>query len=322
MNNKYYPMNSAEVLDQVLEVFKKSFFKQVALSIIFSIIFFVILYALLIFGVLTVVVLLGNIFFTTGVGVDGVVIISAFLLIIFLAIALYDALLTTGNALITKHTFLGEYCDVGGVLKASFKKIWIATSASIASLIVFLPGIFVLGVIIYLYVSMLMDFYDRGHTPTMALIIITILLGILMLAIFLVGATITMMSNKVAIFEGRWFFGAVSRSFRLVKPDFLKIMGLLAIWSIITMAATYSFESLFSLAIVLLGYFSPQEAAAAFLMGTFGIGSFFSLIMGVILAPLSGIFSTMIYMNQRIKLEGLDIELNLNNERIKQLRDK
>ena len=322
MNSKYYPMNCAEVLDFVLEIYKKSFAKQVAVSVIFTVIFFILVYVLLILGVLTAAAVFAGAAFDGGFGLGfgGGVAIAIFLLFLILGFAVYGALTSTGSALITKHTFLGEHCDVGGVVKDSFKKIWIATAAALANLIVLIPAFFILGLIIYLYIIILGGFFEFTLT-LWPIIIITLLLVLLMLAFFLACGTVTLMSMKVAIFEGRWFFGAVKRSFTLVKPDFLKLMGLLAVWSVVTMAATYSLESLFSIGALLSGHFLPGEAAGIVLMSTLGFGSLFSLALGVLLAPLSGIFSTMVYMNQRIKLEGLDIELSLSALEVKRTDD-
>jgi len=321
MNNKYYPMNSAEVLDQVLDIYKKSFLKQVAVSIIFSIIFIVLLYIFLFAGIVALMVGFYDAFNEASLTTGAIISIAIFLMIIVLLAAIYDALLNTGNALITKHTFLGEYCDVGGVLKETFKKFWIAVSASLASLIVFIPVFFIGGVIVYLYIDMLVNFYGTGYMPTTPIIVFTILLLVLVLVISLIGTTVIMMSNKVAIFEGRWFFGAVKRSFILVKPDFMKIMGLVTVWSLIITAASYSLEAFFAVGTALAGYFAPQEAAGLILMSTWGVGSIFSMITGIVLAPLWGIFSAVVYINQRIKLEGLDIELSLNMLEVKRLND-
>jgi len=121
-----------------------------------------------------------------------------------------------------------------------------------------------------------------------------------------------MMSMSVAIFEGKWFFSAVGRSFALVRPDFLKLMGLLTIWSVVTSVFSYSMETFFSVGTSLSSYFLPQETAATVLMATMGLRFIFSIVISTLLFPLAGIFSTMIYINQRIKQEGLDIELNLS----------
>ncbi|MCL2564765.1 MAG: hypothetical protein FWE24_03005 [Defluviitaleaceae bacterium] len=322
MDNKYYPMNSAEVLDQVLSVYKKSFLKQLVVSTVFSIIFFVGFYLLLIVGIFVLVAGFASAGLGTGIGAGMIITIGALLIFLVLGISIYEALTATGVALITKHTFLGEYCDVWGVLKASFKKILIATTAALANLIVLIPVIALAAFLVYIYIVTIIGFGNMEGTPGGPIIAATIVLILLMLALSLVLATITMMSMSVAIFEGRWFFGAVMRSFQLVKQDFMRIMGLVAIWFLITFGITISLETLFSVGPSLLMYFFPEEAAGFVFLSTFIFGSLFSIAVGVVVAPLSGIFSTMVYINQRIKLEGMDIELNLNALEVKRNYDE
>ena len=312
MNNKYYPMNSAEVLDQVLDVYKRSFFKQLAISIVFSIIFFIIFYIFLLLGLVAAgFVIFANYFTQATISAGGIIVIAVFILLFLLGISIYGALLYTGNALITKQTFLGEYCDVTRVIKMAFKKLWITTTASLANLIILIPAIIVMALFVFLYITMLIEFFDIGM-GVMPIIIMSIVLILLVIAFFVLYITTTMMSVSVAIFEGKYFFSALKRGFELVQPDFLKLMGLVAIWFTITSVFSYSFEVFFGVGSAIGLYFLPQEAAALMYMGTTGLRMILSIIISTILMPLSGIFYTMVYINQRIKHEALDVELNLN----------
>ena len=312
MNNKFYPMNSAEVLDQVLEVYKKSFFKQLAIAIIFNILFLIAVYIFLIIGVIAAAALFVGTAFQPGFGFGAIIMIAILILLVLLFFSAYTALTSTGNALITKQTFLGEYCDVGRVLKVSFKKIWVAASAALANLIVLIPAFIFTAIVVFFYIALIIGLADAGLMAITPILVLSFVLLLLIIAFFMLCATITMMSMSVAIFEGKWFFSAVKRSFMLVRPDFLKLMGLLAVWSVVTTVFSYSFEVFLGIGTSLGGYFLPQEYAAAFMIGTMGIRMLFSIVISTLLFPLSGIFSTMLYINQRIKHEGLDIELNLN----------
>jgi len=311
MNTKYYPMNSAEVLDQVLDLYKKSFLKQVGISVIFSIIFSVVLYIFIIVGAIGAMSMAFGAVAQGALAPGGFVAISVFILLFFLAISMYSALLSTGNALITKKTFLGEPCDLGKVLGETFKKIWIATSAVIANMVALLPLIIVLGVFIFLYAIMLGGFIDAGMN-VMPIVILSIFLILVVIAFFILYSTITMLSVSVAIFEGRWFFSALMRGFSLAQPDFLKLMGIVAVWFIVTYALSYSISTLFDVGSFLAMSFLPADTAVIVSMIAWAVGIIISLVTSVLLAPLSGIFYTTVYMNQRFKHEGLDIELNLN----------
>lgn len=307
-------MNAAEVLDQVFDVYKRSFFKQLAVSIIFSIIFFIVLYILLIIGLIAgFFVIFATIAETTaGLSVGAVIAIALFILLFMLGITIYQALISTGNALVTKQTFLGEHCDVGKVIKSAFKKIWVSTSAALANLILLVPVVIAIAAFTVVYITMIIAIDELGGLGVTAIVIMSILLVLLIFAFLIVYSTITMMSMSVAIFEGKWFFSAFKRGFALIKPDFMKLMGIVTVWFVIIMVLSYSFEIFFGIGTALGMYFLPQEVAAIMYMSTIWLSYLISIGISVLIAPLSGIFYTIAYINQRIKHEGLDIELNLN----------
>jgi len=312
MNNKYYPMNSAEVLDQVMEVYKKSFFKQLAVSVIFNIIFIVVFFIILFVSLIAMAAWFTGIATQTGLGAGSIIMIAGFMIFLLLGLSVYEALTGTGNALVTKQVFLGEHCKIGSVIKNTFKKMWIATAAAVANLIVFLPAFLVVGALIYLYITTLMRFDNWMNLSVAFTITSVIVLIVIVLAFFIICGTITMMSLSVAIFEGKWFFGAVKRSFALARPDFWKLVGLMAVWSVVTAVASYGIESFFSISSILIPYLLPQEIAFSLARITGSAQLVFSLALTMLLFPLSGIFFTLVYINQRIKHEGLDIELNLS----------
>jgi len=312
-NNKYYPMNSAELLDSVFEVYKKSFGKQIGVSIIFNIILTAILYFFIFAGGLVLAVnLIGNSGSFASTSVSTIIMIVVFILLLVLIITIHSALATTGNALITKHTFLGEPCSIGEVIKASFKKLLPACLAGIANAIVMLPVFILLAFFAYLYFVMIYDLTRYNSTPGVFTVIATILIILLALVVSIFCSAISMMSVSAAIFEKKYFFAAVAKSFRLAKPDFAKILGLVTVWTLITGATSYSITSVIDLGATFAEFFVPQEAAGAIAMMAMSVSTIFSSIVSTLLAPLSGIFSTMMYINQRFKHEGLDIELNLN----------
>jgi len=311
MNNKYYPMNSAEVLDQVLDIYKRSFLKQVGISIIFYIIFSAVAAIFIVGGLFATMMATFGIFAQGVLGPGGFFAIAVFVLLFLLILSMYGALTTTGNALITKKTFLGEDCELSKVIGEAFRKIWKATSAVIANLITLLPVIIVLGVLIFLYVTMLVAFAEAGM-GIMPIIILSIILVLIVVVFIVLYITITMLSVSVAIFEGKLFFSALVRGFSLAQPDFLKLMGIVAVWFSVTTALSYSVSMFFEFGSFLVMSFLPSDAAIFMSLAMMGIGMIISMIVSVLLTPLSGIFYTVIYMNQRIKHEGLDIELNLN----------
>ena len=315
MNNKFYPMNSAEVLDRVLDIYKRSFWQQIGLSIIFNIMFMAAMYILLFVGLIATVVAVGAAFAPGSAGTmsaGGVVFIGVLIILFLFSISAYTALLSTGNALITKHTFLGDRCDVGKVIKESFKKIWVATSAVLANVIVMIPGIIVLSVFVYLYIFFIGAVIDGGGIGYWPIVIVSILFILLVIGFFVAFTTITMLSMPAAIFEGKWFFAAFKRGFSLAQYDFVKLMGVVTIWILAVYALSYSIEMIFGIGSAMMMAFAPAESAMFMYFGMMGVRFILTMVVSVIVAPLSGIFYTMIYINQRFKHEGLDVELNLN----------
>jgi len=313
MFNKYYPMNSAVVLDLVLDIYNKSFFKQALMALVFFVIFLVVFFIFALIGIIVLIAGVVGAGFDGAFGIGTIIAIAAFILAAVLILSIYSALTATGAALITKHTFYGEKCNEGRVLENSFKKVFIAILAALAQFVVFIPGAIIAALLVYFYAPLIMDFGVAGFMPTVPLIAAAVILIILIAIVFLVCATITILSINVAIFEGKLFFGAVMRSFQLVKPDFMKLMGLMLIWALIIWGITYSIELLFAVGQALAAYFLPAEAAGAVFLIFLYFGGFISLAVSIaVTTPLLGIFNTIVYISQRIKLEGLDIELNLN----------
>ena len=315
MNNKFYPMNQAEVLDLVLDVYKRCFLKQISVSIIFSVILYVAFMVMVFAGIIASMFVLFDTMAHSTLSSNGIIIIGVFIMLFLLGLAFYEALISTGSALIAKHTLLNEHFDVGKIVKAAFKKMFVAASAAVANAIMTIPLFVVMAAGMYLYISMIfrLDDMDFASRASITFIIVTGILLILMMVVLIAFfATITMMSMSASIFEGRWLFGAVKRGFSLVRPDFFKLMGLKVLYFVIMFAFSFSVEAFFGMISMLGVYFLPSGASAALSMGTMMIGWIFTLAISVVLIPLSGIFNTIIYINQRIKHEGLDVELNLN----------
>ena len=315
-NNKYYPMNSAELLDMILDVYKKSFAKQIAISMIFGIIFSVIVYIVIILGGIGVAVGIMGTVSSYGDPLDAIwsLLPAIILFIVFFVFitTIYQALITTGNAIITKQTFLNEPTDISAVLKQTFKKLIPAATAGLANLVVMLPLLALVGVFFYLYVVMLIEIINNNTIPSSLTILATIAIFILMLVVSIISSAITMMSMSAAVFENKYFFSALKKSYQLVKPDFMKIIGLLSVWSLVVSATSYSVTYVLQFATIFGEWILPQEAAAIVSVISMSISYVLSIAVSVLMAPLSGIFSTLMYINQRFKHEGLDIELNLN----------
>ncbi|MDR2899363.1 MAG: hypothetical protein LBU94_03535 [Clostridiales bacterium] len=311
-NEKYFPMNSAELLDSVLDVYKKSFFKQIGLSVIFQIILMIIIYLFIFLGVLSGVVFFLSSFQNgdTGSMIIFFIILAAVALVV---ITFYSALISTGNALITKKVYLKEKTDLGQVIKESFKMLPAAASTALANAIIMLPVFVLLGLFLFVYFLLITQFIDNSGASIGLLALLTVAMFIVIAVATVVISAFCMMSIAVSVFEKKYFFSAVIKSFKLAKPDFFKIVGLVTIWTMVTVVGTYSITGLAALALFLAETVAPANMAAYLTMLTIGASYIINPLIAIILSPLSGIFATMLYINQRMKYEGLDIELNLSD---------
>ena len=140
-------------------------------------------------------------------------------------------------------------------------------------------------------------------------IVLVVAFALLILALVAAALeTFFMIVLPVCVFERRYFFGAVSRAFRLVTRDYARMFGVNLLW----LAVSYLFSGFLSLLIQaplwVLTYVASSPAAV---MVSTMANMMLSIAVLLLTAPLSGIFAAAVYMNQRVRHEGLDIEIEL-----------
>jgi hypothetical protein len=195
----------------------------------------------------------------------------------------------------------------------------------LAQAIIIVPFVIVFILIVFVAVSQLdgiVYFMQSGSLSAGAFllnrlpwVVLIIVLSIAVFVGFFVFTNIFSLSVAVAVFERRYFFGTIARSWELVKPEFWRILGVRTIWIFVTSAISISSSGVFSLAMMawtLLSDFMP--------IGVGIIGSLFLMlitnfigpaVIALITMPLDGILQALIYFNRRIKSEGLDLEIRL-----------
>jgi len=120
------------------------------------------------------------------------------------------------------------------------------------------------------------------------------------------------LSVPVAMFEKRVFFNAVFRSYQLLKEDFWRILGLRILWFFIVLLFSYSAQGLLMLIFGIATFIGGDMYS---FIGLWTLTSIFqvyaSMAVSLLVAPMEGIMTSLIYFNQKIKKDGLDIEINL-----------
>jgi len=306
-------MNSAILMDRVFDVYKKTFSIQMLFSIIVG---FVSLIAIFVITIGLVAVIAFSYLGSTSVNNSYIIAVTVLAFIILLPLAMaWMYLSSSGHILISKQAFYGERIDLP--FPEVFKVLLRVMSAALMQILLFLPWIaLIIGFIIAIAggYAVLDTLGTQLFNPVIApvtIILVSIAIGIA----FVVYSNIFALSIPVAIFEKRIFWGTISRSFALLKGDFWRILGLRLLWFVLVYIFTYSAQGLimvvFAIAMAIGGNLPSGDALGVVWMATSTLQTLFSLVVGVLVAPLEGILTALIYFNQKIKKDGLDIEIGI-----------
>ena len=286
MDTHIGPLSMAEVMDKSIDLYKKAFGAHLAFSAILAT-----LYALGMV-VLGIVVAIISPFDATLISL-GVVVAFAFFV--------WVALSLTGHSLLTRQTYFNHRRTVrpGHLFPIALKVL----SVILALLLVAVPfGLAVFGVIHGILIVT-----DNFWWA----LLIAYLVMFIALSIF---ANIIATSVTVAVFEpGAIFFTPIIRAFALVKGEFWKLAAANVLW-LLALGAFY-LSGFGIISMLVLGVTSLSdlvniglvEDLIYFAAAIFGL--IFTTVVPFAVAPLYSIFQALLYLNQRIKKEGLDIEV-------------
>jgi len=305
----FSPMNAAEMLDRVFDVYKKSFWKQMGYAAIVGMVsssamaFFIWGFAMLIMGVTFSAVF----FFGGNLAVGIMVLVSALVILPF--IFLWMGAVSTGSILLSRQAFLGYKIKL-----PTYRLINVigrSASAAAAQFIVMVPYIAVVGGFLYVFFRFA-PYVDvvwmmRVYYVFSALLILAALVGLF------IYTHIFSLAVAVAVNERVLFFNAIRRSITLVKPDFWRLLGVRTIWVFIIGAISLSTQGVVSMVPILIeAFIGGTHALMPLTLFLQVVVMLFSVILTFALMPLDGILVAMIYFNQRIKYEGLDIEIGID----------
>jgi len=306
-------MNTAEVLDCTIDVYKKSFWKQLAFSAVISVVSTIFLFIFGIFALIFFAAIATAVNFTAAPN-EAIIFIIMFVSV-FGLIFLWQTFIGSGHILMAKSAFFNE--GRSQLPEKFLKAIPRVLSVIVAQALVYLPYITICSYIIW------QMFLHVENVPTMntAPIILFIIAIFMLMLVFVVGffilANIMALSVAVSIFEKRLFFGAITRSLQLMRGKFWLIFATRIVWNLIVFVLSMSFYTIFSIALAAIEYLG-NTTNILFILATIIItivSYIVSIFASLAAMPLEGIFNAVIYFNQRIKNEGLDIELEI--ERLK-----
>jgi len=287
-------MNAAELMDRVFDVYKNSFIQQVVFAAIVGVIAIVLAIvtsiALAFSLAANIMMPLTNFYeptITPAQIIQMVVVVASIVLFVFL---MWQAITSAGHILLSQQVFYGERPKIA-FGKLPFVVIRVV-SAIITQVLMTLPFLFFIGYLFYATFSiqiaefLLADAWLGRIAATSVIIVFTLLVTLG----YLIYSNIFSLAVAVAVLERRYFFGTVKRSWQLIRGEFWRILGIRLIWALVVVIINLGAQALFS--------FLPFMRLAFI---------FIPLLIG----PLDGIMHALIYFNQRIKREGLDIEIAL-----------
>ena len=298
MNKNFAPMNMAGVFDRVMHVYAKSFGKQMAFSAIAGILTSIVFSMA---GVLVAILI--ALLFVASEGITSIILSVAIVVVLG---TLWFSLFNAGAVLLSKTAFYETK------IKLPINQLPVATlrvcTAFLAQILVFIPIVLAGG---FFYSRILFGIIDSFNFTASA-VIAFIVISLIVFVAYLMLENIFAVTMAVATFEGRWFFGAVIRSWELIKHDFWKVLITRFLWIIATMCIFYAAYGVLFLFMILNYWLMDTFGAWAidsFEIAAMVIYSIVSIIIAFAAFPLNGIMQAVIYYNQRIKHEALDIEI-------------
>ena len=321
MNNKkirYFYMNAAEVMDTTIDIFKKSFFVQIGYNLIVSIISSIVIFILAFFSLLffSAVILASGFSFESTPTASLIITLSVFGLVVVFAYLLMGSVTSTGNVILANDTFKGKKPNLNKTLSLALKKIPAVFSIVFAQIILFLPFLAVIATSVYAYVMLIeaLDLMIFSVVTLLLFILITAVFLFLVIALLSIFQTIVFLSIPVCIFEKKYFFSAIFRSFELVKKNFLRILATVVLWQLSITMFSLGISLFMAFAARIVDLVLPSQIAFVLSMFMASINYIVVYAAGIVVAPLGGVFINTMYINRKIKCEGYDITMYLEEE--------
>ncbi|MDR1560031.1 MAG: hypothetical protein LBS84_10115 [Clostridiales bacterium] len=311
-------MNAAEVLDKVFDVYRRSLLYQIGLNFCVYTIGFAALYVILI-GVVITGLFAGTAVSLTA-GVSGTVILgvigAAILIWLFI---IYANLCAAACGFLSWQSYSGRPIDFSAALKNTFKSFGRIAALSLAELAAGIPLALLLCAALFAafadQVAFIGDwtnelFYSL-FTFRNLLLLFAIAIPVSLLGV--IAYNYCALALPAAVFDRKYFFEAIISSYRLMKGDFWRILGIRVVFAGAVTLINYSLSSLSSALLGTLTALSDSFSPNQFGLMTIGVVVQYavSFITGVLLMPLSSILTSILFFNQKIKKESLDLAMRL-----------
>lgn len=304
-------MGLNEIMDRAVDVLRKYMKSIVLYSLCFGVIYTALIF-FLIFG--------GAIFIAFSTAIfPNVVLPVIFISIIVIIAGVMVMASKVGVIKISSQVFSDEKEGLGEALGASFKNLHKIIGIFLIEVILFIPIGAVFGGIIYFIFRGLGASYGitAGNDPMGIIsIILTILTLFSLFFIIIIYTTIFSFSLQAVVIEKKGVIASVKRSFGLIKKNFWRIFGMTLLIGLTIYAIQSSLTSfltgLLSLFYLLIKFLKLPLDYITFINLTFSIANWpISIISWLIITPMGTIMTTLLYYNQRFKMEGYDMVVRL-----------
>ena len=208
-----------------------------------------------------------------------------------------------GEAVSARTTYRNAKARFGGLLGASLIVLIGLTLAGFVSVIIFYLGVIVVAIAALASVQV---------SPVLAVIVSllsSLFFFLLTAAIFFFLAGKVAYVPQVMLIEGKGVGEALSRSITLAKGNYKRLMALF----LFTVSATYSALMIFIIPLGWYGYLNginPSPWNAADWPAWYSIGyTVVSQASGILLTPVWMLGLSLMYIDERVRQEGYDLEL-------------
>lgn len=324
----YSVMSLADAMDKTFDIHKKNMGSSALYLFLYYIIsiiaYFIIFFVGMLSFAFTVAELFDGFFMDdifSNADFGAVIAISSIFVIIFSLVLLFKFVQKVGIIDIASKGFLDKSVGFEKALGLSFKKIPAIFTLIMAYAIIFLP-IIIGFILLTVKLNFILDFYSFDKIEIWMIVMI-----IGFVVVFSLLSTLYMFSIHAVVLEKFYFFKALKRSRNLVKNSFWKLFGINILFSIVVSGITYSIYSFLGVIVgLIMLILKTLDVRESILTALLMAGNFLripiQLIFSLFISPLGGIFTTILYYNQRFKNEGYDIELELEGLKDKIVKEK
>lgn len=310
--SRFSIMSITEILDRTFDIHKKNIGTSALYMFVLSIISIVVGLIFVFVGMVPLTMIMGSISMLGYGASDVQVFIWIAVMFVVLGVVFYaiELVRQSGVIIIGSNGFLKKKTDIGNAMEGMFRNIPRMLSVILAGTLLFIPVVIVFGGVMIAFIR------NYEITYSVFSLIGIIVSGLILLVWFIYFMTVHIYSAHTAIIEKLTFFKALKRSRVLVKNNFWKTLGSYVLFALVVGTVSFSIYTVLGIIAgiiyLILGSSGINQNLLTMLLMLGNILRIpIQIIISLFIGPLTGIFITILYYNQRFKKNGYDIELNL-----------